>query len=544
MSTRSHVMLVALLMLVVCGAMAQAQVPPLLNYQGRVALNGTNFNGTGQFKFALGNTNLSVIYWHNSTSWDSPDWEPVTAVSLTVTRGLFSVLLGDTNLSNMAALSPTVFTNSQVWLRTWFDDGVSGAQRLMPDQRIVSAGYAMQAESVSLGAITTDMLDDDAVTGAKIADATITFANIAQGGASAGQALVWNGTAWSNAAAGTTLAGYDENGPFSTAPDASGSGAIAMGVSAKTEGDYGVIGGGSRNWIEEYSSFATIGGGDSNRIESSAAYSTIGGGKDSRICEGSFAATISGGFMNWVGADAYLATIGGGQGNRISADSRLATVSGGNDNSIATNSWYTTIIGGDGNSIGSNCHYATVLGGRGNCAAGIASVAFGRRAKATNDGAFVWGDSTDADVGSIANNSFTVRAYGGARFWTSGGVGPYLNAGSPDWISSSDCNLKENFRPVDTREVLERLSRVPITEWNFKTQAPEVRHLGPMAQDFHAAFGLGGSDDKGIGNLDASGVALAGIQGLYRENQELKAQLVATQERLEAMEKRIEAMGR
>ena len=68
MSTRSHVMLVALLMLVVCGAMAQAQVPPLLNYQGRVALNGTNFNGTGQFKFALGNTNLSVIYWHNSTS--------------------------------------------------------------------------------------------------------------------------------------------------------------------------------------------------------------------------------------------------------------------------------------------------------------------------------------------------------------------------------------------------------------------------------------------------------------------------------------------
>ena len=312
MSTRSHVMLVALLMLVVCGAMAQAQVPPLLNYQGRVALNGTNFNGTGQFKFALGNTNLSVIYWHNSTSWDSPDWEPVTAVSLTVTRGLFSVLLGDTNLSNMAALSPTVFTNSQVWLRTWFDDGVSGAQRLMPDQRIVSAGYAMQAESVSLGAITTDMLDDDAVTGAKIADATITFANIAQGGASAGQALVWNGTAWSNAAAGTTLAGYDENGPFSTAPDASGSGAIAMGVSAKTEGDYGVIGGGSRNWIEEYSSFATIGGGDSNRIESSAAYSTIGGGKDSRICEGSSAATISGGFMNWVGADAYLATIGGG----------------------------------------------------------------------------------------------------------------------------------------------------------------------------------------------------------------------------------------
>lgn len=59
-----------------------------------------------------------------------------------------------------------------------------------------------------------------------------------------------------------------------------------------------------------------------------------------------------------------------------------------------------------------------------------------------------------------------------------------------------DCNLKTDIVPVDTREVLERLGQVRIQEWRFRRHDPAERHLGPMAQDFHAAFGLGTDDQQ------------------------------------------------
>lgn len=103
----------------------------------------------------------------------------------------------------------------------------------------------------------------------------------------------------------------------------------------------------------------------------------------------------------------------------------------------------------------------------------------------------------------------------------------------------SDRNLKENFKLVDAREVLEKVVALPISRWNFKEDSA-TPHVGPMAQDFHAAFGLG-TDERHIATVDADGVALAAIQGLNRklteelqrrdaENAELKRRL----ERLEA----------
>ena len=80
------------------------------------------------------------------------------------------------------------------------------------------------------------------------------------------------------------------------------------------------------------------------------------------------------------------------------------------------------------------------------------------------------------------------------------------------WNNASDRNLKAGFEPVDVRAVLEKVAALPLTRWHY-TNAPGARHLGPMAQDFQAAFGLG-ADDKSIGTVDADGVALAAIQGL------------------------------
>jgi len=130
----------------------RAQVPQLVNYQGRVAVGTTDFNGSGQFKFALVNAAGTTTYWSNNgtSTGGSP---PTAAVSLPVTNGLYSVLLGDTALTNMTVAIPaSVFANSDVWLRVWFNDGTNGSQLLTPDQRIAAVGYAMVAAAVNLPA--------------------------------------------------------------------------------------------------------------------------------------------------------------------------------------------------------------------------------------------------------------------------------------------------------------------------------------------------------------------------------------------------------
>ena len=105
------------------------------------------------------------------------------------------------------------------------------------------------------------------------------------------------------------------------------------------------------------------------------------------------------------------------------------------------------------------------------------------------------------------------------------------------FINSSDRNLKEGFRPVDVQEVLEAVATLPIQRWNFKDiQTP---HIGPMAQDFSAAFKVG-PDDKHIDTLDANGVALAAIQGLNNKlAEELKqkqTEIMELRQRLDRLE--------
>jgi hypothetical protein len=79
----------------------------------------------------------------------------------------------------------------------------------------------------------------------------------------------------------------------------------------------------------------------------------------------------------------------------------------------------------------------------------------------------------------------------------------------------SDRSLKANIAAVNPRSVLDRLAALPIREWNYKSDEPSVRHVGPMAQDFRAAFDLG-ADDKHIDMIDANGVTMASIQALYQ----------------------------
>ncbi|HEY3235542.1 MAG TPA: tail fiber domain-containing protein [Polyangiaceae bacterium] len=105
-------------------------------------------------------------------------------------------------------------------------------------------------------------------------------------------------------------------------------------------------------------------------------------------------------------------------------------------------------------------------------------------------------------------------------------------------FTKSDRNLKRNMVPIPPEEVLERLNQVDVPMWSYKEEDPSVRHIGPMAQDFHAAFGLGASERR-IDVVDANGVSFAAIQALYRKVQKLEQENQKLRSELQAVERRV-----
>jgi hypothetical protein len=117
------------------------------------------------------------------------------------------------------------------------------------------------------------------------------------------------------------------------------------------------------------------------------------------------------------------------------------------------------------------------------------------------------------------------------------GSGAYCSTAGV-WTSVSDRNVKENFTPIAPDQVLAKVAAMPITQWKYKVEPSGIKHIGPVAQDFHAAFGLGDSD-KAIGSVDESGVALAAIQGLNQKLEEENAALQKEAARDKALESRL-----
>ncbi len=120
-----------------------------------------------------------------------------------------------------------------------------------------------------------------------------------------------------------------------------------------------------------------------------------------------------------------------------------------------------------------------------------------------------------------------------------GGNGVCSFNGGAGWNCTSDRNAKENFRTVDAAAILESLIRMPVTTWNMRGDQTRTTHIGPVAQDFRAAFGMGESDTT-INTADAQGVAFAAIKGLNAkleaENTRLRDELGDIQARLARLE--------
>ncbi len=244
--------------------------------------------------------------------------------------------------------------------------------------------------------------------------------------------------------------------------------------------------------------------------------------------------TVGGGFANTAG---NFATVVGGTNNTASGN--FSTVAGGTNNKASGDS--STVAGGGVNTA-SNTD-STVAGGYLNTASGIASFAAGDNANATHDYSFVWGDGTQAAY-STGAHTFSVLASGGIGLYPLSGQVSILWAGGwsctvasgSNWACSSDRRLKENFQTLDLRDVLRRVVAMPVTSWTVIGH-PERRHIGPVAQDFHATFGLGDAkDDTHIDIGDSQGVALAAIQGLNAKVEEQHREIAELNERVQRAE--------
>jgi hypothetical protein len=356
-------------------------------------------------------------------------------------------------------------------------------------------------------------------------------------------------TVTGNGTYGTAVAGYGNHVTAQAASILGGYGSSAAGAYASigggfgnvAAGQYSVISGGSDNNVKVAGAangeYATIGGGYQNLAEGE--YSTLSGG-DGNTTNGEGSANV-GGYVN--NADSSWSFVGGGYVNTITAGSGGATggiyssIVGGLDNTVkpvATGGAAGAFIGGgNGNTVegidstitGGTLNtaigaYSAIPGGYGNYATGASSFAAGTKSAAQNDGTFVWSDdaSNAAVLGSTASNQFLARASGGFFLYSSAGLssGVELAPGAGSWSTLSDRNAKTAVAAVDDGRILAKLAALPVSEWSYSAQGAGVRHLGPMAQDFHAAFGLG-EDNRHISTVDEEGVALAAIKALQAQ---------------------------
>ena len=105
----------------------------------------------------------------------------------------------------------------------------------------------------------------------------------------------------------------------------------------------------------------------------------------------------------------------------------------------------------------------------------------------------------------------------------------------------SDRHLKTNFATINPQDVLRRVVGLPVQTWSYTNEQPDVRHMGPMAQDFRDAFKLG-DNDKLIGYLDETGVALAAIQGLNQMLEDKDSTLEKQAKEIKELKARLESL--
>ena len=551
-------------------------------YQGRLFIGDVPANGLYDLQF----TNYNLAAGGNALGGFNTN-------ALTVANGLFTVTLD----------FGAVFDGTPRWLEISERTNSTGAfATLAPRQLLAAAPYATYATYAASAGTATSAASATYAASAGTAG-TVAGLTILQNSSGAPNVIAGSPRNWvAGGVVGTTIGGggatnyygfaYNHNNWY----DYFGLWYYDGGSTNSVSADFGTIGGGLDNTIETNATIATIGGGLENTIETNAIFATIGGGYYNTIETTAVYATIGGGNFNTIEANAYGATIGGGNNNTIEANAVYATIPGGNVNA-ATNFAFAAgnyawaihtgaFVWADSQdtpftpfSSTANDQFAVrarggvrfVTSGAGLTVDGPVSAAntIYADSAAQNTGALNPGlifGGTGSSEGISSKRTSGTDQYG-LDFYTQGsirmivnnngnvGIGTTNNAyllavgsstspaycNGTTWQNGSDRNGKENFVAINPRAVLEKVSALPITEWRYKVEADGTEHIGPMAQDFHAAFGLNGPDDKHIATVDEEGVALAAIQGLNQKLEETRAENADLRARLEKLERLIQS---
>jgi hypothetical protein len=143
-------------------------------------------------------------------------------------------------------------------------------------------------------------------------------------------------------------------------------------------------------------------------------------------------------------------------------------------------------------------------------------------------------------VASTTSGELIFRSTGGTTVYSNenGSAGVHLVAGNGSWDNLSDRNRKERFADVDGETLLRQLRAVPVSSWNYKSQARALRHIGPMAQDWEKAFALSG-DSTTINSGDIAGVTLAGVQALDVRTRGVAERFATLEERIATLEQQL-----
>jgi len=507
----------------VIGGAEAITIPQMLSYQGKL---------TDTLGVPVADTLYAIRFrFYAVPSGGTQFWEETQDVR--TKGGLFSVLLGSVTPIGTVPDAGTLYLGM----------AVGGGAELTPRLRIGSAAYAYKADTANYALAGAGGGDNAWVRGTPDSVLyTVRRLGVARGAASNmlygtyRQSHTNLGVSCTTGTSGLDNANIVVAGGFGnraraalssigggTLNLAAGAGGTVAGGAGNVAGDSvtdtcATVAGGYGNFATGM--FATVGGGQNDTA--SGPHATVSGGMRNRASGGS--ATVGGGSVNRSGGG--YATVAGGTNNEASGFG--ATVAGGRQNAAETS--YATVGGGYQNTA--SAAYATVPGGGFNDARGSYSLAAGRFARANHRGSFVWSDSAvsvSESVYTSGNNQFRARARGGTWFFSNAGMttGAYLASGSNSWESACDSMTKEDFRPVDRKTLLDKVAALRVRDYKMKDQNDGTRHIGPVAQDFHNAFGYGGNETS-INMADADGVLMAAVQALY--------------ERLEAQQAEIEAL--